>query len=352
MKSAAPTQVETPAPSFPPSAIETAAPTQVETNAPSMAETDSPTSPLTNAPTETPRFVGTEQQAVVSYEFEPGDISEPTTEEIFRLELATTAFYLGVFAERYINDPATIFSRILAQVEELLYQPDEIPPIQIDWLFEVSFNANSEVIPSSEEILEIIYADEETLQQYVDIYLQSSDDVWSSVNKISYNDAPAVEVGIVRSPALEFPSTNAKATFLFQFDSEEELSEPSEEEYDRLAYAIGVYLTALLTRKYLNSPDTALTSVTTAITESLFVDETDEPLQVNFDIDVLFSTDSTEIPSSESMFAMMTNNTTPIQFFVQDYLWKEGDIWNDVSDVTIQPLTAIERTGRRKRGPG
>ena len=378
--SSVPTENDSSVPTMSPSSVpDTAPPTLTET-------TLTPTPPETSAPSATPKVVRQDEDTTASYQFD-GEVSEPTGREIFRLEVATTAFYIGVFAEAYMENPDTIFANVVARVQELRYTPEETSPIQIDWVFQVSFSADSAVIPTSEEVLDIIYADEETLDQYVDIYLQNGDDVWSSLTAVTYDEdagstpAPSLSstVESTSAPSLspfassvapsqtfiettlapsqspmglvEFPSTDMEATIMFQFSSNENgtATEPSQEEYDRLATATSVYFTLLLTEEYLGSNENTLATATATITDTLFTEGVDDPLQANFDFGIFFSTDSVVIPTPESIFEIFQDNEASLESFLQEFSWNEGDVWNEVTDVSVEPLTPIRRSGKRQK---
>lgn len=294
----------------------------------------------TFSPTVTPAIVGKEEQASASYDFEPGTPRDPTPAEVFRLEIATTAFYIGVFADAYKDNPGTIFTNIVAEVEQVTFSENATPPIDINWQFQVAFDSTSTVIPSSEEILKLIYGDEETLEEYMDIYLHNKDDVWSSVTTVAYDEASA-------SGGTDFPSTNVEASFTLDFTPDTVEAEPSQEEVDRFVTALTMFYTALLTQEYSNADDTELATVTGKLNEILFTPDS-SMLQANLELVVFFSDDALSPASSDSIITIMQENAAELLRFIQEnFSWQEGDIWPDVSDLKVDSFIPIYRAGER-----
>jgi hypothetical protein len=310
----------------------------------SRPPTSAPTTnePSTAAPTDSPASIQKEEQASASYEFETGKATEPTPLEIFRLEIATSAFYLGVFSEAFRDNADTTFTNFVAKVDELTFSPDAIPPIEIGWSFEVSYAATSAVIPTSEENLELIYGDEETLNEYVDIYLKSSNDVWSYVSTVSFQEA-STEGNADPTTPLEsesiFPRTNVEASLQLEFNPGS-VEEPTQEEYERLVNALSLFYTALLAQSYSNLDDTTLATVTANLVEVFFEDEADSSsLQANLEFTVFFSEETSSVPTSSSILAIMRENSDALLRFLEEYAsWQEDDAWNEVSNLTIGPL--------------
>lgn len=312
-------------------------------------------SPTTASPTpiDTAPFVGKQVDILTNYFFESGaQVTEPTPQEVFGLELATSVFYIGVFSEFYQNNSDTTFRRVVAKALGINYNPDSEPPIQIEWDFEVSFSEDS-VIPSSEEILDVIYADEEVLNQFVDIYLQSRNDLWSSVTAITYatiesrqsTNHPVVESGLPKTAVEDI-------YFLFQFDSNETVTDaPSQQEAQSLAIAISTFVNALLRQVYLDSDETSLASVTASITETLFEEGALEPLQVHFDFGVFFLVDSEVIPTSDSIVGILQRNQPGLSYFMEGFSWNEGEIWNAVSGVRIQSASTKKGKENKTKDP-
>jgi len=167
----------------------------------------------------------------------------------FRLEIATSAFYIGVFSDAYRDNPDTTFVTIVAEVEELLYSENGTSPIQIEWNFRVGFDATSTTIPTSEAILELIYSNEETLDEYVDIYLHSEDDVWGSVSSVTFYDSSSAEESGVGDKPTDFHSVDGEASLMFEFSPGSVEEEPNQEEYERLVKALK-YFTQLCSLKH------------------------------------------------------------------------------------------------------
>ncbi|CAB9525787.1 ECF subfamily RNA polymerase sigma-24 subunit [Seminavis robusta] len=382
-----PTILPTEEPTIPPTAETTILPTEEptilpSTAAPSVQETFKPSMIPTEFPSQSgiPVAVTTDEQAVALYEFTPGEVSEPDSAEVFRLQIATTAFYIGIFSEHYSDNPDTTFLNIVATVADLRYDPDAEPPIQVDWDFRIFFDANSNVLPTQQELLALIYADEDALNEYVEIYLHNSDDVWASVIRVTYSEAPEGELPEPERPSfrptrrpsgqptlvatlirtlsptltppeegLDFPTEEVEATLRFGFSSDDDVEEPTEEDLNRLESALSAFYTALYTQVYLDEDDTNLATVVATVVETSFNDRSNEPLQVNMNYNIFFSHDTTVIPSSETLFEIMERNSEFLQnSILEDFEWMEDNIWNQVSSVTVEPLTSIRR--RRRQG--
>ena len=322
---------------------------------------------------------------------------EPTGREVYRLELATTAFYLGVFSETYAENPDTTFVSVVANAQETRYNPQASPPIDIDWEFQISFGIDSVVIPTSEEVLDIIYADEDTLNDFVSIYLQNGDDIWTSVTTITFDhgdeDAEDGEVSTTPTPTLapsvsivvesttlpslsvdtstsepsqplpqatfapstatmsstDFVQTEMKATIMLEFlsDGNNTLAEPSQDEYDQLASSISLYFIGLLTEEYLGSNETTFATATATITDAR-IGEADNgtTLQANFNFDFFFSADSTDIPTPDSSFELLKDSEESLESFLQGFAW-DDDVWNEIDVVSVEPLN-LRRGGNQK----
>ena len=329
--------VETPsedAPIFPTVApsVSTAIPTASPTSLAPVV-TLSPTQD--NAPSR-----GRNIQASVSYEFDL-DVTQPSESEIFRLELATSAFYIGVFSERYRDNPNTRFRLVVARVDNLIYDPTAIPPIEIEWDFDVTFAQNSAIIPPQEEILEVIESDEDTLEEYVDIYLRNTDDVWSSVSRVTIDAIQLESETSTFVPDLDlFAVTPVDVTMIFGLSSGSTIAiEPGDEEYNQLAAAAETFYTALLSPIYPLGQESELATVTAVVTGHLFASGGSTPtLQVNYEFLVYFSPDSTDIPEPQDILDVMINSVGSLPEFIRDFLWVEGE---DVESVTIGPLVPI-----------
>lgn len=351
----------------------------------------------TAAPTATPRVVRLVEYATASYEFN-GEVPEPTGQEVFRLELVTTAFYLGVFSETYAENPDTEFVSVVANAQEMRYNPEASPPIDIDWEFQISFGVDSVAIPTSGEVLDIIYADEDTLNEFVIIYLQNGDDVWTSVTSVTYDEgdedveddevsttptptlAPSVSIvtesttvpsisvetstsepsqpltettlapSTATTSSTDFVNTEMEATIVLEFllDDNATLAEPSQDEYNGLANAVSVYFTGLLTEEYLGSNETTLATATATITDTkIGGGDNGATLQTNFDFNLFFSADSTDIPTPESSFELLKDSAESLENFLQGFSWDEADPWNEIAVVSVEPLTSIRRGGKQ-----
>ena len=362
-----PSTQPTPSPTMSPS-IEptTMPPTQsptvspIATASPTVVETSEPTTmPQTAAPSTTAQIVATEVEAASAFVFDEGGVTEPSDSDIFRLEIATSAFYIGVFSDAYENNPNTTFVTLVADVDEILYAENATPPIQVAWNFQVGFDSSSTVIPDEEEILELIYSDEETLQEYVDIYLQSGDDVWTSVTSIEFEQSAATgeipdedttENDTSEEDAIQdgsFPSTQVEATFKMEFTPDTVDKEPGKDEFERLVAALDVFYTALLTQTYSEVDDTTFATVATSVSDTSFSDEDDVGLlQADLEFDLFFSQDTSNVPSSASLLSTMRESDVELLRFIQEdtaVMWEEDDAWPFVSSLTIEETLATER---------
>jgi hypothetical protein len=362
---------------------DTLSPTKAPSMMPSLEQTDPPaamTPPTStpssviqpsNTPTESPSEAGdipvvtSNAAAEGLYEFAPGEATEPTSSDILNLEIATSAFYIGVFSQNYRDSEDTIFLILGANTTEVKYDPNATIPIQIEWEFRVYFDATSKVIPSTEEILELIVSNEDELQDYVDIYLQSIDSVWNSVVRVTFVPV-GVETITERMPGrtagassmegeLEvkssFSVTNVEATLMFGFHmtGDGDLEEPNQYDYARLESALNVFYNALLTQVYLLNGDKKLASVVTSITEHDFKEQDEKQLMANVAYNVFFSELSASVPSSETVFALLQANSDQLELFIREgFAWDDSHVWNHVSSVILEPLTPI----KRKRGEG
>lgn len=356
--------VETPVP--------TLSPTKAPTSTPTATPTSSPTETVTIAPTSSPTIVNETQvakfvDATASYEIDPEGLSEPTATEIIRLEIATSAFYIGLLSDYYENDSNTDFISIKANVNDIVYDENATQPLQIVFDFEVLFDSNSTVIPTSDEILDIIYTDNDTLEEYIDIYLHTSDDVWNSVLGVSFNIPTLAPSDVTNSSLIptssrsdNFASRTINASMFFDFFSNV-TEPPTPDEYDRLTDFVNIFFTAQLTNEYNSNVDTTFTNVDATITDTAFhgttVDDNEpadqltssssssslSPLQVNWLFEVYFDSNSNIIPTSDSILEAITRQeTTDSQItLIQDLLWNQGDIWDEVVALSLQSYQEI-----------
>lgn len=362
---------------------ETLSPSEAPSMMPSMEQTNPPstaTQPTnrpstatqpTNTPTEPPSAAG-DTQVVTSnataeglYEFAPGEVTEPTSSDILKLEIGTSAFYIGVFSQYYRDSEDTVFLILYANATDVKYDPNATIPIQVEWEFQVYFDATSEVIPSTEEILQLIVSNEDELQDYVEIYLRSVDSIWNSTIRVTFVpvDVEAItgrmpEPTTSASPTegeLEvkssFPVTNVEATLMFGFDMSDDGEEPDQADFSRLESALNVFYNALLAQVYLFNDDTKVASVVTSITDHDFNQQDEIQLMADVAYNVFFSELSTFIPSSETVLALLQANSGQLELFITEgFAWGDSHVWNHVSNVTLKPLTPIQR--QRGKGAG
>jgi hypothetical protein len=348
-------------------------PSRAPSMMPSLEQTDPPSTATqpTNTPTESPSAAA-DTQVVTSnstaeglYEFAPGEVTEPTSSDILTLEIATSAFYIGVFSQNYRDSEVTTFWILVANATDVKYDPNATIPIQVEWEFQVYFDASSEVIPSTEEILELIASNEDELQDYVNIYLSSLDSVWNSVVRVEF--VPVVGdiiSGRMSEPTAgasstegelegrsSFPVTNVEATLIFgfQMSDDRDLDEPNQADFSRLESALNVFFNALLTQVYLFNGNTKVASVAISLTDHYFNEQGEIQLMASFAFNVFFSELSTWIPSSETVLALLEANTGQLELFITEgFAWDDRHVWNHVSSVTLGSLTPIQR----KRGKG
>lgn len=117
---------------------------------------------------------------------------------------------------------------------------------------------------------------------------------------------------------------------------------PTDEDYTTLENLTKMYYWAVFQRAFANNVDTTLVDLSLSLLGASFIEEElITPVEVSFELEAMFTTDSAEIPSSDDIISIMELNIFDDVRYIETYLQSEdGGIWKNVQGVVFEDGTS------------
>lgn len=263
--------------------------------------------------------------ATMIYDFGVDPTSEPTEEEYDLLVTLTEDFFTDLLTEYYKDDTGTHFEALSIDRHATTFDLEATPPVIIDYSFKAEFEEDCEV-PSDDELFKTMA--QTMFDDYIRLYLEPSESIWSTVDRVSLLEpaGPADESGTT-DPQKPASSVKVPATMLHSYFPNM-ASRPSKENYETLEMVTNLFFIEALTKAYANNTGTDFTMAATEIEASFYDESAPEPLVVDYATTVFAEGSPLQ---QDEVFTIL--QSADYETYIMDYLWKEGEPWNNVNGV-------------------
>jgi len=272
------------------------------------------------------------------FDFNTDPAQQPTEADYATLDSLIQSFYTDVMSDLFKDNPDTGFEEIIVTRESATFNTSATPPVVADYTFEVKFDSNSLIVPSSEDVFKVMAAGDQTnmFESFIRVYLAPSQSNWSAVNRVSFVELMPLAGEVPLPPAQSAVRVVASMIYSFFLGT---ATRPEKAAYDKLQMATNLFFLETLTNAFQNTEINFRMSTTT-LESSFYTEGVPEPLQVDFDTQAFFEGDV--IPDPETVFEVL--ELADYESYIKNVLWPEGSPWNNVNGVMytqrIQPPPA------------